>query len=60
MLYIVGFGLGTLLAMTAFAFVIGKISSLTKDEHSDVFFKGIRLAGGLFALVIGIYWMLSS
>ena len=59
-LYIGGFGLGTLLAMTAFAFVIGKISSFTKDEHSDVFFKGIRLAGGLFALVIGIYWMLST
>ena len=59
-LYIGGFGLGTLLAMTAFAFVIGKISSFTKDEHSDVFFKGIRLAGGLFALVIGIYWMLSA
>jgi ABC-type nickel/cobalt efflux system permease component RcnA len=60
MQYIVGFGLGTLLAMTAFAFVIGKISSFTKDEHSDVFFKGIRLAGGLFALVIGIYWMLNT
>ena len=59
-LYIVGFGMGTLLAMTAFALVIGKISSFTKDEHSDVFFKGIRLAGGLFALVIGIYWMLST
>ena len=59
-LYIVGFGLGTLLAMTAFAFVIGKISSFTKDEHNDVFFKGIRLAGGLFAIVIGIYWMFST
>ena len=59
-LYIVGFGMGTLLAMTAFALVIGKISSFTKDEHSDVFFKGIRLAGGLFALVIGIYWMFGT
>ena len=59
-LYIVGFGLGTLLAMTAFAFVIGKISSFTKDEHNDVFFKGIRLAGGLFAIVICIYWMFST
>lgn len=59
-LYIVGFGLGTLLAMTAFAFVIGKISSYAKDEHNDVFFKGIRLAGGLFAIVIGIYWMLNT
>ncbi len=59
-LYIVGFGLGTLLAMTAFAFVIGKISSYTKDEHNDVFFKGIRLAGGLFAIVIGIYWMFNT
>ncbi len=59
-LYIIGFGIGIVLAMTAYAVVIGKISSISKNGHNEVFFKGIRLAGGLFAIIIGIYWMLSS
>lgn len=59
-LYIGGFGIGILLAMTAFAFVIGKIASFSKNGHNEVFFKGIRLAGGLFAIVIGVYWLLAT
>jgi len=58
-LYIVGFGIGIVMAMTAYAVVIGKISSISKNGHNEVFFKGIRLAGGLFAIIIGIYWVLS-
>jgi len=58
--YIIGFGMGIIIAMTAFAFVIGKISSKVKNGHNEVLFKGIRLAGGLFAIIIGIYWMFSS
>ena len=58
--YIVGFAIGTLLAMISFAFVIGKISSFSKQDHNDSFFKGIRLAGGLFALIIGIYWLVAN
>jgi ABC-type nickel/cobalt efflux system permease component RcnA len=59
-LYIGGFGFGILLAMTAFAFVVGKIASLTKNVHNEVFFKGIRLAGGFFAIVIGVYWIFNT
>jgi len=59
-LYVLGFGLGIVVAMTVFAFVIGKISSFAKNEHNDVFFKGIRLSGGLFAIVIGVYWIFSN
>jgi ABC-type nickel/cobalt efflux system permease component RcnA len=59
-LYIAGFGVGIILAMTSFAFVIGKISSITKNGHNEIFFKGIRLAGGLFAIIIGVYWMFSN
>jgi len=58
--YIIGFGIGTLLAMISFAFVIGKISSFSKQDHNDSFFKGIRLAGGLFAFIIGIYWVVAN
>ncbi|MGI9546956.1 MAG: sulfite exporter TauE/SafE family protein [Flavobacteriaceae bacterium] len=59
-LYVVGFGIGIILAMTAFALVIGKVSSLAKNGHNDLFFKGIRLAGGLFAIVVGVYWVFGS
>ncbi len=57
--YIIGFAIGTVLAMTAYALVIGKITSLAKKDHNEDFLKGIRLAGGLFAIIIGIYWLFS-
>ena len=57
--YIFGFAIGTVIAMTIYALVIGKIASLAKKEHNEDFFKGIRLAGGLFAIIIGVYWVFS-
>lgn len=56
-MYLFGFAAGIVIAMTVFALVIGRISTYAKNEHSDMLFKGIRLAGGLFAIIIGIYWM---
>ena len=58
--YIVGFGTGTVLAMISFAFLIGNVASISKKEHNNTFFKGIRIAGGLFAFVIGIYWVMAN
>lgn len=58
--YILGFAIGTLIAMISFAMVIGRISDFSKKDHNDTFFKGLRLAGGLFALVIGVYWTLAN
>ena len=59
MLYIVGFALGIILAMTIFAFVIGKIASSEKSGHNELFFNGMRLTGGLFAIIIGAYWLVT-
>ena len=56
-MYLIGFAAGIVIAMTVFALLIGKISSYAKGEHNDALFKGIRLAGGMFAIIIGIYWM---
>ena len=58
--YVLGFGIGTIIAMTAYAIVLSKLTSFSKQQHNEVFFKGIRLAGGLFAIIIGIYWMVST
>jgi len=58
--YIVGFGMGTMLAMISFAFVIGSVASFSNQKHHNTFFKGIRMAGGLFAFLIGIYWFMAN
>lgn len=58
--YIVGFGIGTLLAMTAFAVIMGRIAEFSKRSHDEKFFKGIRVASAIFAIVFGIYWMVAN
>jgi len=55
--YIIGFAIGTVAAMTAYAFILGNIAKLSKNTNDPLFFKGIRFAGGLFAVVIGFYWL---
>ncbi|MEO6347379.1 MAG: sulfite exporter TauE/SafE family protein, partial [Aquaticitalea sp.] len=57
--YIAGFGIGTILAMTTYALVLGHVANYSKKEQQQTLFQGIRLAGGLFALIIGIYWTLN-
>lgn len=59
-MYIGGFAIGTVLAMTTYALMLGKLTSYTKTQHSETFFRGIRFAGGLFAIVIGLYWLYLS
>ncbi|MGV6844702.1 MAG: urease accessory protein UreH domain-containing protein [Lutibacter sp.] len=58
--YIIGFGIGTILAMAVYAFTIGNISHLSHKTHQPNLFNGIRLASGLFALIIGVYWLFAN
>lgn len=55
-LYIVGFAFGTVLAMTTYTFLLGKISNYSKVTNTSLY-KTIRLSGGFFAIVIGVYWL---
>jgi ABC-type nickel/cobalt efflux system permease component RcnA len=56
--YLVGFATGTVLAMTLYTIVLNTVTKYSNQEHNPTFFKGIRLAGGMFAVVIGIYWLI--
>lgn len=58
--YIIGFGIGTLLAMTVYALVLVQIATYSKKEPTRNFFNGVRFAGGLFAIVIGAYWIFTG
>ena len=55
--YVVGFGIGTIIAMTVYAIIFGKIADISKQQNSKSFFIGIRLTGGVFAIIIGFYWL---
>ncbi|KAB8152636.1 hypothetical protein EZY14_012495 [Kordia sp. TARA_039_SRF] len=56
--YIIGFAIGTVVAMTVYTLILG---GLTKSSTNNMtLLNGIRVTGGVFALVVGIYWMYLS
>jgi len=58
-LYLGGFAVGTLVAMISFAFLMGRIAAtVSKEDHHSNLFKGLKLASGLLALIIGVYWVM--
>lgn len=56
--YISGFAIGTVLAMTAYTIVLGAIAK--KSSKNISLLNGVRVVGGLFALIIGFYWLYLS
>ena len=55
--YIIGFGVGTLLTMTIFAIVMGRIAEFSQKKYNQHVFQGIQIASAIFAFLIGIYWI---
>lgn len=56
MQYLFGFAAGTVFAMTFYTFVLELLTYFSKKRQHHIF-EGIRLAGGLFALIVGFYWL---
>lgn len=56
-IYLTGFGLGTILAMVTYSFVLGYLAHRTTTNNKFVLFKRINFVGGVFAIVVGIYWI---
>jgi ABC-type nickel/cobalt efflux system permease component RcnA len=59
-LYLLGFAIGTLLAMILYAFILGYIGQRSDHADKPMFFNIIRLTGGILAIAIGIYWFIST
>lgn len=59
-LYIVGFAVGTLLAMTSFTFLIGWLPAISGGQHKTTWLKGLRISAGIAAIVIGVYWVVAN
>jgi ABC-type nickel/cobalt efflux system permease component RcnA len=56
-LYLSGFGVGTIAAMVGYALIMGFIASKTEDFTRSTAFRTLRIASGLAAIGVGIYWL---
>ncbi len=54
-LYVGGFAIGTVMAMTIYTFFLGRIVLKSKQSR-HISFNSIRLVSGLFTLFVGLYW----
>lgn len=59
-MYLTGFGVGTIAAMVIFAIIMGTIAEKTENFASSRIFKTLRVTAGIVAIGVGIYWMTGS
>jgi len=59
-LYLSGFAIGTLAAMTIYAAIIGFIGQRSAAVRNPKAFQVVRLIGAAIAIGIGIFWFLST
>ena len=58
--YISGFAFGTVLSMSTYTFVIGRIIIFSKRYSDKKIINSIRLTGAIFAVATGSYWIINS
>lgn len=58
--YLIGFGVGTVVAMVAFSFLLGFVSYKSDDKAKPFLFKSIQIVGASASLIVGFYWILMS
>ncbi|MEZ4919452.1 MAG: hypothetical protein R2792_10165 [Saprospiraceae bacterium] len=57
MAYIIGFGGGSVLAMSTYALLIGRANILAGVSDQQHAYKTLPFWGGVFAITVGIYWL---
>jgi len=58
--YLIGFSLGTIIAMVSFSLLLGLINKLTAEKKKFFISQLINGAAGLTAIFVGIFWLLHS
>ena len=58
--YLIGFAIGTLVAMIVFSLIIGKFHHLKSQKHSHSVFKSLHFWGGIVAISIGLFWLFKN
>lgn len=56
-LYLVGFAVGTIVAMVVFSYILGVMGKTASKQKKNTLFITINTLAGLTAIVVGIFWM---
>jgi len=59
-LYLIGFSVGTIIAMVAFSVILGSISSFVEENNKVKISKWINGLAGLAALFVGVFWLFQN
>jgi ABC-type nickel/cobalt efflux system permease component RcnA len=59
-MYLTGFGVGTIGAMVIFSALLGFVAVKTSEQKRARAYTILRIAGGLVAIVIGIWWIMQT
>ena len=58
--YIVGFGAGIIAAMVIYTVLIGKLNTMERFSNSKKLLGNLRFYGGVAAVVVGLFWLVSN
>lgn len=56
-LYLFGFGAGTITAMVSFSLLLGLISQYSTQKRKDRIFKTVNVIAGIGAIFVGVIWL---
>ncbi len=56
-MYLIGFGIGTIVAMVSFSFLLGYLAKTATEKHKDNVLIWINVLAGISAIIVGIIWM---
>lgn len=59
-MYLLGFGIGTVLAMVLFSAILGLIARYSSQQKNALIYKSINALAGIAAIVVGLYWLWST
>lgn len=57
-LYLAGFAAGTILTMVTYALIMGIVATKVADFAHSNLFRNLRIAAGIIAIGVGIYWVI--
>lgn len=56
-MYLTGFGIGTIVAMVSFSFLLGFVAYQSSERFKPLIFRSIQFTGASASLLVGIYWI---
>ncbi len=59
-MYLCGFGVGTVFTMVCFSWILGFLAQKFSDNNKTKLFKNLRIFGGSIAIIVGLFWFFNA